>query len=170
MMALKIMHFTLAFRLGHEQLWNRRKQQKCCPEIFFLAGQQGVQAWSAQIYESQVLLAPPELYDKVTCLVEEGKAVSVVRPEFVKGFDTFQQNFPGKTGFPWYGGVQPELGENPAGWLSPESDQSLLPGNKGQEETASSGAKGGLGWILGKDFFPGRVVRHWSRMEQCGCG
>ena len=36
----------------------------------------------------------------------------------------------------------------------------------GQEETASSCARGGLDWILGKNFFTKRVIKHWNRLPR----
>jgi len=36
----------------------------------------------------------------------------------------------------------------------------------GREAMASSCARGGSEWVLGKNFFPGRVVRHWARLPR----
>jgi len=36
----------------------------------------------------------------------------------------------------------------------------------GQEEMASSCARGGSGWISGKNFFTERVFKHWDRLPR----
>jgi len=36
----------------------------------------------------------------------------------------------------------------------------------GQEETASSCARGGLNWVLGKNFFTESVVKHCNRLPR----
>ena len=56
-------------------------------------------------------------YDKVTCLVDEGKAVDVVYLDFSKTFDTVSSILLEKIGCSWLGRVYSSLGEKLAGWL-----------------------------------------------------
>jgi len=35
-----------------------------------------------------------------------------------------------------------------------------------QEEAASSCAKGGLDWILGKNFVTNKVIKHWNSLPR----
>ncbi|GAB0180701.1 mitochondrial enolase superfamily member 1 [Grus japonensis] len=62
-------------------------------------------------------------YDKVTRLVDEGKAVDVVYLDFSKGFDTVchRQNSPGETGCSWLGWAYALLSNKLAGWPGPKS-------------------------------------------------
>ncbi|KAK4822542.1 hypothetical protein QYF61_015548 [Mycteria americana] len=61
-------------------------------------------------------------HDKVTRLVDEGKAVDVACLDFSKAFDTvFPQHSPGETGCSWLGRVHSLLGKKLAGWPGPKS-------------------------------------------------
>ena len=40
----------------------------------------------------------------------------------------------------------------------------------GREAMASGCVRGGSGWILGKNFFTGRVVRGWTRLPRAVVG
>lgn len=49
-------------------------------------------AQSARVCERQVLPTNLTFYDRVTCLVDEGKAVDVVCSDFTKAFDTISHS------------------------------------------------------------------------------
>lgn len=59
--------------------------------------------------------------DKVTHLVEEGKAVEVVYLDFSKAFEAFLEHSPGETVCTWIGWVYSLLGKNLAGWPGSKS-------------------------------------------------
>jgi len=60
-------------------------------------------------------------YDQVTCLVDEGKAVDFVYPDFSEAFDTSPQHPPGETSCPWFGWVYSSLDKELTEWPSPQS-------------------------------------------------
>ena len=59
-------------------------------------------------------------YEKFTCLVEEGKAVSVAHLDFSKAFDTVPRSSRGEAGCPWFGWAYTPLGETLAAWPGPK--------------------------------------------------
>ena len=67
------------------------EQIECCHEA--CVRQQGDQDLPAWIHERQVLLTNViSFYDRVICLVDEGKTVDVVYMDFCKAFDTISHS------------------------------------------------------------------------------
>ena len=60
-------------------------------------------------------------YDKVTRLVDEGKAVDVVYLDTINAFDCPPQHPRGEAGCPWFGWAYTLLGEALAGQPGPKS-------------------------------------------------
>ncbi|GAB0175731.1 mitochondrial enolase superfamily member 1 [Grus japonensis] len=62
-------------------------------------------------------------YDKVTCLVDERKAMDVIYLDFSKAFDIVSQgsSSPVETGCSWLGQAYSSLGKKLAGWPGPKS-------------------------------------------------
>ena len=65
------------------------------------------------------LTNPTSLYDLVTRLVDEGKAVDVVHLDFSKAFDTVSHSI--LLASPWLGQIHSWLGKEVAGGPGPES-------------------------------------------------